>query len=195
MLHCRLRVLRASIMHLVWLPHRHPDLFRERLHSLADPSTVWWDRPLVAVFFFLATFIPLVAAVDLAHHWSPFSFPTVARAAAMLGGAAFQVLAIWTLHINAFASSCVRIQRERGQTVIINGPYAHVRHPFYLGMILGTLSVPVLLDSVVALCYSVLCVGLLVWRTALEDEVLKRDLQGYRAYTTRVVFRLVPWVW
>lgn len=36
---------------------------------------------------------------------------------------------------------------------------------------------------------------LFVVRTHLEDQTLRRELQGYEEYTRRTRFRLVPWVW
>jgi protein-S-isoprenylcysteine O-methyltransferase Ste14 len=48
---------------------------------------------------------------------------------------------------NSYASSVVRIQAERGQTVISNGPYHYVRHPMYSGILVFSLGTPLLLGS------------------------------------------------
>ena len=37
--------------------------------------------------------------------------------------------------------------------------------------------------------------GLLVWRTALEDRMLKNQLAGYDEYAQNVRYRLIPRLW
>lgn len=44
--------------------------------------------------------------------------------------------------MNAYLSSRVRIQQERGHVVVAVGPYRYVRHPMYAGMICYDVSVP-----------------------------------------------------
>jgi len=36
---------------------------------------------------------------------------------------------------------------------------------------------------------------LFIWRTAREDETLRRELDGYEDFTTKTRYRLVPGVW
>ena len=38
-----------------------------------------------------------------------------------------------TMRTNSFAAPVVKIQKDRGQTVITTGPYAIIRHPMYFG--------------------------------------------------------------
>ena len=45
-------------------------------------------------------------------------------------------LSVWATGVNAFFSQVVRIQTERGHTVITDGPYRFVRHPAYAGSLL-----------------------------------------------------------
>jgi len=70
-----------------------------------------------------------------------------------------------------------------------------VRHPGYLGAILGTLATPLMLGSVWTFVPAALLVLLFVVRTHLEDQTLRRELQGYEDYSKRTCFRLVPFVW
>lgn len=48
---------------------------------------------------------------------------------------------------NKFFSGTVRIQKERGHTVVTTGPYRFVRHPGYLGYIIFSMATPLLLGS------------------------------------------------
>jgi protein-S-isoprenylcysteine O-methyltransferase Ste14 len=91
--------------------------------------------------------------------------------------------------------SHVRIQKERGQTVITSGPYRFVRHPWYAGSAAFNLLVPVALGSWAALLPALGTVGLLVYRTAREDQMLQTELSGYAAYGRQVRARLIPMVW
>ena len=76
-----------------------------------------------------------------------------------------------------------------------SGPYAVVRHPMYVGIILQNLGTPLILGSRWAYVPSGLVVALFVVRTALEDRTLQEELPGYREYARRVRYRLVPGVW
>ena len=81
-----------------------------------------------------------------------------------------------------------------GQTVIDTGPYAVVRHPFYVLAVLLFGGIPLCLGSLWALLPAALAIGLLVLRTALEDRMLG-ELDGYQDYARRVRYRLVPGIW
>jgi protein-S-isoprenylcysteine O-methyltransferase Ste14 len=96
---------------------------------------------------------------------------------------------------NTFLAPVVKIQAERGQTVISTGPYAIVRHPFYVGAILLLASSALLLGSWIGVAGAgVIAIGIAI-RIPGEEHELRRNLTGYEDYTTRVRYRLVPFVW
>jgi protein-S-isoprenylcysteine O-methyltransferase Ste14 len=149
---------------------------------------------------FLAAFIPLiyvqlaVAGLDaVRYRWSalPFAWTYV--------GAGIFVLATlvitWALATNPHAESTVRIQTDRGHTVITSGPYRFVRHPMYVGTILMYVAAPLVLGSLWAFVVGAVIVGLFVWRTSLEDRTLRAELAGYEQYTARTPYRLFPGIW
>jgi protein-S-isoprenylcysteine O-methyltransferase Ste14 len=94
-----------------------------------------------------------------------------------------------------FFSNVVRIQYDRGQTVVTGGPYKYIRHPGYSGMILYYLAVPVFLGSLWALIPGILTAVLFVIRTRLEDRTLLEKLDGYPDYALRTRYRLIPKIW
>ena len=53
----------------------------------------------------------------------------------------------WTMRTNSFAAPVVKIQKERGQTVITTGPYAIVRHPLYFGALFYVAATSLVLGS------------------------------------------------
>jgi protein-S-isoprenylcysteine O-methyltransferase Ste14 len=104
-------------------------------------------------------------------------------------------MALWAMATNQFFSGVVRIQEERGHVVVSHGPYALVRHPGYVGVILAMVGAPLMLGSVWALIPAAATVGVIVIRTAHEDLTLTRDLAGYETYAQRVRYRLLPGIW
>ncbi len=96
---------------------------------------------------------------------------------------------------NTYLSMAVRIQAERGQTVISTGPYQYVRHPMYAAMIFFFLGTPLLLGSWLGIPLGFLVLLILAWRAMLEEGVLLQELPGYAAYMAQVRYRLIPHVW
>ena len=104
-------------------------------------------------------------------------------------------LLTWSQVVNPFLEKTVRIQTDHGHRVIEVGPYAHVRHPFYVGIVLYLFSTPLMLMSNWAFIPAILASVGLVIRTILEDRTLYRELPGYADYSTRVRARLIPGIW
>jgi len=100
-----------------------------------------------------------------------------------------------TFRENTFLSPLVRIQGERGQTVISSGPYHYVRHPMYAATTVFILGAPLLLGAWLGLLPGLLFVLVLARRAVLEEATLRRELPGYAAYKDEVKYRLVPFIW
>jgi len=135
-----------------------------------------------------------VAGLDALFHWSAgFSLPVeIAGLALIVFG---YVLASYAFVENAYFSGTVRIQEERGHKVVSSGPYGWVRHPGYLGNLIASLGMPLLLDSTWAFIPVVIFGAVFFLRTSLEDRFLQGNLPGYREYAQKVHYRLVPGIW
>lgn len=96
---------------------------------------------------------------------------------------------------NTFASTLVRIQKERKQHVISTGVYGFVRHPMYLGGLLMWTGAPLLLGSFNGLIITLILTPLIVFRIIGEEKMLVNELEGYEDYKKKVRYRLVPFVW
>ena len=169
------------------------DLIRER--SKPGPGVKGWDRAMVAVFRVLLSAVLVVGYLDAGRYgWSP-SFPWWVYVVAYGAMTAATVPAMWAMRVNAFFSSHVRIQTDRGHAVCSEGPYAWVRHPGYSGILLYGPLLPIVMGSLWALIPGLLCIPLLVWRTMREDATLQAELPGYREYAAEVKYRLLPGVW
>jgi protein-S-isoprenylcysteine O-methyltransferase Ste14 len=171
----------------------NPELMAER-SQWRRKDTKGFDKVFLAAMFPLATIQPLIAGMDAVRfRWSSVAFAWVYPGAAVFAVA--MVLVGWTLAVNRHAETTVRIQVDRGHTVVTWGPYRFVRHPMYAGAILMYASTPLVWGSVAALGISGAIIALFVWRTFMEDRMLQRELPGYVEYAARTRYRLVPGLW
>jgi protein-S-isoprenylcysteine O-methyltransferase Ste14 len=89
----------------------------------------------------------------------------------------------------------VKIQKDRGHTVITTGPYRHVRHPMYAGALLFMVGTSLLLGSWWGLAVVPIQAVVLAIRIGVEEKALRAGLDGYDDYARRVRYRLVPRIW
>jgi protein-S-isoprenylcysteine O-methyltransferase Ste14 len=135
----------------------------------------------------------LVAGLDVGRFaWS--SVPLPLQLAGCVAMAAGLVFIPWTFVSNRFASSAVRIQKDRGHTVITTGPYALVRHPMYLGTFLVAAGSGLALGSWWAALVLTPIFPIFVRRTRIEDRMLHEELQGYAQYAQRTRWKIIPGV-
>lgn len=99
-------------------------------------------------------------------------------------GAAFSIYALLYLRLNF---SILPEARDLTTT----GPYRIVRHPVYLGEILGAVGLTVALPSVVTVGVLVSFVVAQLYRSGMEERVLAANLSGYAEYARRTP-RLFP---
>ncbi len=102
---------------------------------------------------------------------------------------------VWSMAVNRFFSSVIRLQADRGHQLIRQGPYRFVRHPGYTTGIVLCIASGIALGSWLSSVPTVLFALLIVRRTVLEDRFLLEQLDGYRAYAAEVRYRLVPGVY
>ena len=165
-----------------------PGLLRERL-SPGPGNQDRVTRPLTFVFLVLHW---VLAALDVRFDWSPI--PWEVQFVGLLGYAAALTGIHWAMRANPFYSSVVRVQADRGQRPVTDGPYRLVRHPGYTGSILGMICGGLAFGSWVALVPLSGVVALFLRRTLVEDRMLRAELPGYADYARRVPYRLVAGV-
>jgi protein-S-isoprenylcysteine O-methyltransferase Ste14 len=185
----------AAVASRVLILVKQPDLAAERGRFTEGEGAKAWDRRLVPIVALLLPALILVVC-GLDYRWQA-SGPVAASlqwtaGILLIAGYAFS---LWALITNRFFSTVVRIQRERGHTVVSSGPYRFVRHPGYAGGLLYYITTPLMLGTLWGLLPVLVEIVLLVLRTALEDRTLQAELPGYAGYARRVRYRLVPGVW
>jgi protein-S-isoprenylcysteine O-methyltransferase Ste14 len=174
--------------------------FSDRVGVIAErmkpaPNAKPWDRLLMAAFMPLAGAVIVVAALDGGRfHWTT-DLPLWIYPPAVVAFCAAAILHLWAIVANEFYVSTVAVLRERGHRTVDRGPYAFVRHPGYLGILVMEFTIPLILGSLWALIASGLVAAVLLMRAGLEDRVLHDELPGYAEYAARVRYRVVPGVW
>jgi protein-S-isoprenylcysteine O-methyltransferase Ste14 len=154
-----------------------------------------WDK-IVSGLYSLSQYLvlPVVAGLDTRFGWTG-----EIGIVWFIGGALAYALALglstWAMVVNAYFSTVVRIQTERGHTVCRSGPYRFVRHPGYVAFILQAITTAILLGSGWALIPAIGSAATVIIRTSLEDRILRAELPGYADYAQEVRYRLVPGVW
>jgi protein-S-isoprenylcysteine O-methyltransferase Ste14 len=97
------------------------------------------------------------------------------------------------LRENTYLSRTIEVQEN--QKVVDTGLYGIVRHPMYAATLLLFLSMPLILGSVFALAVFLVYPLIIAVRITNEEQVLLGGLEGYKAYTQKVKYRLIPWIW
>lgn len=186
-------VLALSVATTIGLMVSDPELLKARLSSPFKRN----QRPkdLAIITAFLAVYVGWFVLIGLDHRFLWTGTPLLVQilGAALIGAG---LVLVWeTFRANTFATTQVRVQTERAQTVVDTGPYRYIRHPMYAGMVLFTLGTPLMLGSLWGLAATVVLFALLALRTLGEEQVLKQDLAGYGDYMARTPWRIVPGVW
>jgi protein-S-isoprenylcysteine O-methyltransferase Ste14 len=183
-------VLQMTVASL-YLWRTNPEIFiaRSKIHA----ETKGWDK--LVLVFVLFSFFAIFPMAGLDHRCG-WSF--VPRWLVVVGYLLFtlgMVGSVWAYRVNKFAEPGVRIQTERGHTVIDSGPYAIVRHPIYVAGFLIVVGLPLAMGSLWALIPVAVATPILLMRTIFEDRLLQAELSGYKEYASRVRYKLVPGLW
>jgi protein-S-isoprenylcysteine O-methyltransferase Ste14 len=177
----------------IWLGLADPALLAERMKSPFSRGQRWRDQIVMAAITALCCAWFLLCGIDHRFGWSHLPVWAELAGAAMICAAFIGWVGV--LRANSFAATTIRVQPERGQTVISSGPYAVVRHPMYAWALLFLAGVPLLLGSAWGLILVPAAIALLAARAIGEEQVLREALPGYAEYAARVRCRLVPGVW
>ncbi|OLL28528.1 isoprenylcysteine carboxyl methyltransferase [Burkholderia sp. SRS-W-2-2016] len=173
---------------------------------LADPTRI--TLVLLVVGAFVTVGLSLFARVPLRRDWTPFAFVCaiggtfyflavrLAPGIQLIPEAAGAALQLFGIFWELFAKASLRrsfgiLPANRG--VVSGGAYRFVRHPMYLGYFLldlGFLLVNFGIQNVIVYgCQFALQVGRI-----LREEKLLSDDERYRAYRSKVKFRVIPGV-
>ena len=173
---------------MTYLIRKDPELLERRMRMTEKEAE---QRTIIklSILFFIIVF--LIPGFDKRFGWSsvPLEVVIIADAIVLAGYVVF----VLVLRENRYASRIIEVEQK--QKVITTGPYAVVRHPMYSGALLMYGFSPLALGSYWGMIPNALLVILIVARIRNEEKVLKQELEGYREYTQKVKYRLVPQIW
>jgi protein-S-isoprenylcysteine O-methyltransferase Ste14 len=152
-----------------------------------------WDKILLGVFWLLEFFViyffagyeanKLTENVDFIY-W-------IGIILNILSG----VITLRAMIVNTFLESTARIQHDREQTVCEDGPYRVVRHPTYLSIMISSVGIYMVFPTPRVIVCTIIIAVIIIFRTYLEDKMLQNELKGYKEYTKKVKYRLIPFIW
>jgi protein-S-isoprenylcysteine O-methyltransferase Ste14 len=170
-------------------------LFSERARGVIQKGQPVWDK--VLVILLVVSYVGQIVFIPLdvfRFHLAPKPGEVVSLLGLALYVAGWWIMTL-AMKVNPFAVPVVRLQEERHQRVIDTGIYAVVRHPMYSGFVPMAIGPALWMGSYVAALLAIVPIGILAVRSLFEERFLKRELKGYDAYTEKVRYRLIPFVW
>jgi protein-S-isoprenylcysteine O-methyltransferase Ste14 len=179
---------------VLWLARKEPELLAERMSTPMQSGQPLWDKVfVVAVMVLFVAWLILMPLDAVRFGWS--EVPEWLQILGALGVVLSFYIMFLTFRENAYLALVVKVQEERGQSVVSSGPYRYVRHPMYASTFLFFPGSALLLGSWWGLMFCTVLLGLLVWRIPLEERMLENGLAGYDEYARKVRYRLIPRVW
>jgi protein-S-isoprenylcysteine O-methyltransferase Ste14 len=154
-----------------------------------------WDKVLTGLLSPIYPFGMFILAALEMRFGQALQYPLWLQIIGLIALVLGQLLGTWAMASNRFYARFVRIQSDRGHVVVNKGPYRFVRHPGYVGAIIGAFGTAIAIGSLWALVLAGFISVMLIIRTALEDRVLKDELAGYIAYADDTRYRLLPGIW
>ena len=176
------RSIRIAVLlsaHVIFLSAAALRIVRGQRRHLVRTEAPWWIQyypPLVWLPFVVAYVQPFAIDLDQGVRLAGLAFAAAS--------AAFAAWAMWSLG----RSYGIRMDVFEGHSLKTDGPYALVRHPMYLGIVLFHLGASLALESPLLLAATALIVApFTAIRIGAEERVL-RDAFGerYLRYAERV---------
>jgi protein-S-isoprenylcysteine O-methyltransferase Ste14 len=175
----------------VFLAIHDPAALQRRMHRGPAAETRSVQKIVMTVLSLFLVAMLVLSALDHRFGWS--SVPTavsLAGNAIVVTGFSISMLVIVQ---NSYAAATITV--EPGQTLVSTGLYGIARHPMYTASMIMVAGIPLALGSYWGLTFLVPSLIALVVRTLDEEKLLTQELAGYREYTQKVRYRLVPYVW
>lgn len=167
---------------------KSPELLKKRL-NVKEKQGKQKQVVLFSAIMFIAGFI--VAGLNYRYGW--IMIPNIVVIISSIIFVLSYILYAEVLRENKYLSRTIEVQEN--QEVVDTGLYGIVRHPMYAATIFLFLSMPLILGSIYSLFIFLLYPIIIAKRIKNEEEVLEKDLKGYKEYKEKVKYKLIPFIW
>lgn len=167
---------------------KSPDLLRRRLNAKEEEDEQKLVLLLSGIMFILAF---ILAGLNFRFGW--LKLPAIVILMASIIFLIAYAMYAEVLRENAYLSRTVEVSEN--QKVVDTGLYGIVRHPMYTSTIFLFLSMPLVLDSILSFIVMLVYPIIIIFRISNEEEVLEKELDGYKEYKEKVKYKLVPYLW
>lgn len=167
---------------------KNPELLEKRLNGKETKK----DQSLVVKLsglMFLAGFI--VAGLGYRFGW--YILPKGVSIGAAVVFLLSYILYAEVMRENTYLSRTIHVQKN--QKVVDTGLYGIIRHPMYSATLILFLAMPIVLGSVFSFIIFLAYPFIIAKRIKGEEELLEKELDGYKEYKQKVKYRLIPFIW
>ena len=172
----------------IYLMIKDPDLLRRRLNA-KEKESEQKDVVLLSGLMFVLGFI--VAGLDYR-----YSFLVLPKIVIIISSIIFLISYLLyglVLKQNSYLLRTIKVEKK--QKLVDSGFYSIVRHPMYSITIILFFMIPLILGSLISFIVFMMYPLIIIKRIENEEEVLEKDLKGYKEYKKKVRYRLVPYIW
>ena len=167
---------------------KSPDLLKKRLKAKENEE----EQKIVillSLLMFVAGFI--IAGLNYRYNWTVMPNWVVVVSSVIFVFS--YILYAEVLRENQYLSRVIEVQEN--QKVVVTGLYGIVRHPMYAATIFLFLSMPLILGSLYSFAIFLVYPIIIAKRIKNEEEVLEKELEGYKEYKTKVKYKMIPFIW
>ena len=166
----------------------NPNLLRRRLDA-KEQEMEQKEVIILSGIMFISGFI--IAGLNFRYQWL-----ILPNSIVIIGSIIFLISYILygeVLRENEYLSRTIKVEKD--QKLIDTGFYSIIRHPMYSITIFLFLSMPLVLNSIYTFLIFLIYPIIIIKRIKNEEEVLEKELKGYKEYKKKVKYRLIPYIW
>ena len=125
-----------------------------------------------------------------------FHFLVLPKFIVLIGSILFLISYLFYAEVlkeNSYLSRVIKVDED--QELVDTGLYGFVRHPMYAVTLILFLSIPLILGSLISFIIFLMYPLIIIKRIKNEEQVLEKELKGYKEYKKKVKYRLIPYIW
>ena len=167
---------------------KSPNLLKSRINA---KETEKEQKEVVALsgLMFLVGFI--IAGLNYRYNW--IQIPNIIVIISSIIFLLSYILYAEVLRENVSLLRTIKVNDN--QKLVDTGLYKIVRHPMYFITIPLFLSMPLILGSLISFIIFLIYPFIIAKRIKNEEQVLEKELKGYKEYKKKVKYKLIPFIW